>query len=385
MDDRARVGRQLLQALTQKYAGDPAKAWAAYDAGEGNVDKALADAAITGNPSNWMSELAKYQSPTNHQQTVDYVNKNVSALESGGGMPSRPTLQDYHDAARAQVTQIYGANPPMGVLKQTLDAATKRFEDTSKALTAQGDNAVLQAQQWIISNNGDFTKLPSDMRTAVTTYSPGKMDDLMKFAKAISRGDNETNMGAYNFAVDHPEQLAQMSPAEFLQFQKTNFSSSDQEKIEKMRANELNGQTDDSSGALNNKAFTAVVNNRLQSIGIPLPTGAKDVDNAQRVGTIKKYLADGIYSQQQQLGRKMVPKEISDYVDGVMSKDVNFQNTFLGFNTGASSQKMLTMTVNDIPTDSLNAIRQGLAARGQPNPSNDTILRSYWTWKNAKR
>ena len=81
-----RVGQQLLSALSSKYKGDNAKTWAAYNAGEGNLDKALADAAKNG--GSWMDALAKYQSPENHAQTVAYVGKNMAALGGWGGAQS---------------------------------------------------------------------------------------------------------------------------------------------------------------------------------------------------------------------------------------------------------------------------------------------------------
>jgi len=379
--ERARVGADYMKALVQNYGGDPAKAWAAYNAGPGNVDKAIADAKNAGTPDAWMDALAKYQSPANHQQTVDYVNKNLQAFNTGGGSPPRPTLQDVHDGIRAKL----GPNAQPEVLKMALEAGSKQWEDMNKALTAQGDSVVGQAQQWLISNNGDFTKLPTSLRTAVTQYAPGKMDDLMKFAKAVSKGDNETNMAAFNAAITYPEELAKMTDAQFLQFQKTNFSAIDQEKVARLRANEVNGDTDTSAGGMNSKAFNTTVNNRLTSIGINPTPDRKDMASQQRVGTIKKYLADSIYGQQQQLGRKMTPQEMSDHVDQVFAKDIAFRTSYLG---GAFSrtenQNMLSMKVGDIPKDTRSAIASAFSARGVANPTDDQILRAYWTKKNAK-
>lgn len=69
-EERARVGRDYLAALVQQY-GDPAKAWAAYNAGPGAVDKALQQGG------RWLQALPK--------ETQAYVAKNMSALGSTGG------------------------------------------------------------------------------------------------------------------------------------------------------------------------------------------------------------------------------------------------------------------------------------------------------------
>lgn len=64
--ERTRVGQDYLKAMVQRY-GDPAKAWAAYNAGPGRVDQAI---KIAG--QNWMSVLPA--------ETRAYVKRNVSQL-----------------------------------------------------------------------------------------------------------------------------------------------------------------------------------------------------------------------------------------------------------------------------------------------------------------
>jgi uncharacterized protein YdbL (DUF1318 family) len=79
LGERARVGRDYLTALVQNYGGDVRKALAAYNAGPGNLDKALTAAQSKGDP-NWMSYLPK------PQETVPYVDKIVGQLRGSGGV-----------------------------------------------------------------------------------------------------------------------------------------------------------------------------------------------------------------------------------------------------------------------------------------------------------
>ncbi|GLT02202.1 hypothetical protein GCM10007897_36070 [Sphingobium jiangsuense] len=71
MEEKARVGADYLRAMMQRYGGDPAKAWAAYNAGPGRVDAALAQGG------DWLSRLPA--------ETRAYVNKNMVQLRNQSG------------------------------------------------------------------------------------------------------------------------------------------------------------------------------------------------------------------------------------------------------------------------------------------------------------
>ena len=73
--EKNRVGREYLAAMVEKY-GDPRKAWAAYNAGPGRVDR-----AIQQNGDNWLAALPA--------ETRNYVAKNAAQL-GGGQQQGRP-------------------------------------------------------------------------------------------------------------------------------------------------------------------------------------------------------------------------------------------------------------------------------------------------------
>lgn len=76
--ERARVGRDYLSAMMQRY-GDPAKAWAAYNAGPGAVDRVVA-----ANGPRWLSGLP--------DETRKYVARNMSQLQQSGPTGSSVTV-----------------------------------------------------------------------------------------------------------------------------------------------------------------------------------------------------------------------------------------------------------------------------------------------------
>lgn len=70
-DELARVGRDYLAAMMKRY-GNPALAWAAYNAGPGRVDQALQRGG-----DNWFGLLPA--------ETRAYVQRNMGALQRSGG------------------------------------------------------------------------------------------------------------------------------------------------------------------------------------------------------------------------------------------------------------------------------------------------------------
>jgi len=73
-EESNRVGRGYLVAMKDRYGGDMAKAWAAYNWGPGNLDR-----AIQANGENWMQAAP--------QETRAYVEKNMAALGDQGQPP----------------------------------------------------------------------------------------------------------------------------------------------------------------------------------------------------------------------------------------------------------------------------------------------------------
>lgn len=65
-----RVGNDYLAAMMERYGNDPAKAWAAYNWGPGNLDKAMAE-----HGANWLAHAPA--------ETRNYVARNMAQLNGG--------------------------------------------------------------------------------------------------------------------------------------------------------------------------------------------------------------------------------------------------------------------------------------------------------------
>lgn len=360
-DERARVGRDYLAAMVQHYGGAD-KGWAAYNAGPGALDTAMDKAKADGKPETWLNYMPK--------ETQNYVSKNMQALQSGGGAQDMPTKLQFVNQAIAKL----GDDPRPTVVNLTREQAEKQYDLIQTSNKEAGEKDLGNAQKALIQNGGNFAQLPPSVMSGLVAHDPENYKKAQDFADSISKNKQQTNMDAYSAAFSHPDELAKMSDPVFNQFLKTNFSQPDQEKVVKLRANELHGTTDDSSTALNSKAVNGVLEERLKSIGLGnILTAKKDSAESSQFGGIQKFVNDDLYDQQKQLGRKMTPQEIEQRVDGIFTKQIITPGILYGTN----SKPVMATTISDVPSATVDRIKIFLATKGNTNPNDNDVLNLY--------
>lgn len=129
--DDARVGREYLGKMLDTYK-DPAKAWAAYNAGPGRLDAAMDKAKADGKPAAWLSYM-----PT---ETRKYVTKNMSLLNQGNGAAPVPSTDGLPQGARVLSRGASKGSTGAGGTDAVLD------DDTTNMMADQylaGDPSVL--------------------------------------------------------------------------------------------------------------------------------------------------------------------------------------------------------------------------------------------------
>ena len=166
-----RVGREKLAVLLKRYGGDTAKTWAAYNWGEGNVDK-----VIKAHGANWLAHAPK--------ETKDYVAQNLRML---GGGASKPAKFDTLAALQALESDPALARNPkaMQAARQQLEHKARLYDARTKEQADQVFSGVLQG---LIQNGGDFNALPAGQKMALAQADPAKYDDAMRFADGLSKG-----------------------------------------------------------------------------------------------------------------------------------------------------------------------------------------------------
>ena len=133
----------------------------------------------------------------------------MQALASGGGFAPRPTELDFVNAA---IGALPPGSPP-AVVETTRRHAQEQFGVITKSMDRAADAAVLNVQRWIAANPGALTidKVPPQMVDAVRQLAPAKLDDLMRYARAVNNPDVSTNLTVYNRLAANPELLRRLA------------------------------------------------------------------------------------------------------------------------------------------------------------------------------
>lgn len=360
-EERTRVGQDYMIAMVKQYSGDLEKAWAAYNWGPGKVD-----AAVKEHGNNWLQHAPA--------ETQAYVQKNVAAYAAGGGAGTKPTLLEVHDRVRESVKERFGPNPPPAVLKQALDASTQQFNDLNAAIKSKEEADTTEAMRMLEQNGGRFSDLPYSVRSRIP---PDKVDQVLNFGKRVAAGDDITNPAVYQRLTNTPY-LKNLTDDQFYQL-KRELSQNDFQHFATQRS-AAQGKNVDKIGEINTQAMNSVLANRLQTLGID-PTPKDGSPEAQRVGAIKKFATDSMLSYQKTVGKQLTDAEVEKHIDGLFAKSVNFRTSFLGFDTGSTQQRLMSMKPGDIPSATRDALLNDFKAQGISDPTDADLLGAYFRLK----
>lgn len=372
-----RVGQQKLAVLVKMYDGDIAKAAAAYNWGEGNVDKAVKAAQQNaGKGEQVPADAWLANAPAETRNYVTSVLKQMNTPD--GGAPQRPTLESLHQAARERLGP--GASPL--AVKTAVDQISQQYEDQNKAIAQRKEETISQAMQQLAQNGGRFSELSAGMRANLTRYAPDKLDDVMNFGQRIAKGDDTTDDRLYLRLSSNPQAMANMSDAQFYQL-RGGLSQSDFQHFSKQRSDILSGKTGNGAGDLNEPAINRVFNQRLQTLGIPINPDKRDAAAEQRAGAMRSFIDKQVAAAQQAVGRKLNDVETQKVIDETFAQNVAFRSTWLGLGGGGSGP-LLNATIDTIPSDVKDKITKAFAAKGNTKPTDGQILGVYFEGMSAQ-
>lgn len=336
-------GRDYLRAMVKRYDGDPAKAWAAYNAGPGALDEALMRAKASPPPgAPWLTFMPN--------ETQAYVTKNMKMLQEGFGAPAAPTLAD----VQAEVAKRMGPNADPLAVKAAMHQATQQWEVARKAIAERNEALVADAQRLLLANGGRFQDLPSSVRSALP---PGKIDDLMTFGSKIAKGENvATDWGLYHRLSTDPELLTRtnlgalrdrLAPGEFKQLIG--------------QQNELNNSPEKHTHLLNAKG---VIDQLMRENGIDPSPKDNDKKGAEKVGQLMAAYQSRINLRESQLGKKLGDKELREEA-AALFKPVKVAG-FLGFSSETPAGLVKPDDAVRVPDTDRKQIEAALRRAGRP-------------------
>jgi soluble lytic murein transglycosylase len=361
------LGRAYFEDQLRTFKGNLPMAMAAYNAGPGAVQKAMAKAADSGDKASWLTKLP--------DETQKYVAWCMDKYRAGGANIAKPTESEFIDRAVAKL----GPNPRPELAKSLRDAAEHEFSLMAKSEKQTAERATSDALQSLIKVGGDFNAVPPAVKQNLARFAPDKFDDVMQAGRRMSREDTQTDNELFMGMMEHPERLAQLQPSEFLLL-KNRLSDTDFKAFEKMRAEQLNGKEDLSELTINGKAFRETFDNRMTLIGMPKPKPA-DKEGNERYATAWKFAHDFILDQQKATGARMMPADITKAIDGLFIKNVEFRRIGLFGGESVDPQRMMTMKFSDLTKEGKQIAADLLAQQGNRKPTNDEILRAYWKYR----
>ena len=361
-----RVGREYLSALVKQY-GNVGQVLGAYNAGPGAMDEAIKKAKAEGRPESWAAYLPA--------ETQAYVRNGLAKYGAGGGAPAMPTEFEFVEAAIAKL----GPSPSPEATKMARTAAEHQYGVITKSIKAQEDNAVAEGMRWLESNGGRFSELPPALKAAIP---PKEYDNLRGYSQKVAKGDDVTSPALYQKLAADTAYLKGMSDDAFYRL-RTELSESDFKHFANERAKLISGKGGDSAQDLNTSAINMVLNDRLRSMGED-PTPKDSTPEAAKLGEMRKFIRESILNAQATTGKKMTDLDVEKHIDGLFAKSVGFQTTFLGINSGRTSQMLMGMKPGDIPSDVRDRIKLDFRNNGIENPTDAQLLGVYWRLKNKR-
>jgi hypothetical protein len=370
-EDDARVGRDYLAALMNKYGNDPAKAWAAYNWGPGNLDNHL---KANG------GRLVVDKLP---QETQAYVRGNLAALGGSGGVQQQPRE---HDMAKllARVDQL---NLPFDEEQAVRAELARRVALDESLLERQRKAAEDQAFEVAQGLGKGFTSIDQLPPSVVRQLDPRQREFFRNMAERNLNADRGTDWSAYSTYSDeyasNPAQFLRRSPAEL----RGKLSDSEFEEVMGWRRSALQagGRSGGDDKQVTHERIRSVTNPLLLAAGIAKPAGTRVSPEAaqayaQRVGKFRSAVAADIAIWQKANPGKLPDDDtIAAIADRQLLKvyEQGRERRELGYAFEVEGGAAVVGRSYNIPNAARSAIISQYRARFGREPSNAEINRIY--------
>ena len=312
----------------------------------------------------------------------------IQAVLKAGAM--QDTVLSYSDslmdskkgesAQFAQIRKDFEAGKISGAEREQIESRISHLNSRAREADNQNTaNVVGQAQDFFIKNPGmTMTDLPPTIYAALERK--GQLAALDGFSR---REANHTDLATLQTVQSHfgdgsENDITKMNDADFLSMH-GKLSDKDWKYWNSQRDNSKKGivssRTD--PGSVAEGVFNGALKSRLVQVGID-PSRMKNPEDKARLGGLQQFAKEWVIQDQTAAGHKFNDDQIGKSLDRLMSTNVEFRTSFMGFDTGNGSKQLVKMDYGSLPKDAKEGIRNALIKRGNANPTNQDVLNYYW-------
>lgn len=352
------LGKVYFDQMLTRYRGDVQRAMAAYNAGPGRVDQALAKARETG--TDWRDHLPN--------ETRAYIDNGMRAFGAGDGAPRKPSRADLLSQIDARTTDPDARRAAYNWVERRFAAADYDERESAERAFADGLRVVRET-------GGNLNAIPPELKAQI---KPEQFTTLQTYAKNMAEGQYTVTKPEAYYTAMNPATLRTMTVAQ-LEALRPDLSETDFNAVRKawedVRAPTPGGGPD----SLDVSTLDDIVDTRLQYMGVNTRPGKNDTKEIARLGAIRQFVHRYVLDQQRQQGKKFTEyREIETVVNQLFTRSQTFRNEFLGMTVSTETQNVLTAKVGDIPSETKSRITAELERQLRRKPTDAELLQAYF-------
>ena len=350
MDRIAAVGTAYQDRLIERYRGDLAKVWGAYNAGFGTVD-----ALVKKYGDDWLSHAPK--------ETRKYVKGNLDhyakSTDQTAYLPDARQIE-------ALAKQMY---PDNELAQNAMITKAGRNVANARAADRQADEQTMMTlYQHLSANDGDIGSIPDDMLPS----DPKQLKRLYTYSRDIQSRKYATQSDLDVLAeLSSDDTLASFSQSELME-KCAKLTRSDANRFTNRWARLRGGGTVDSRYGMTRPA-KAWFDAQIRDIGYK--------NNSKEKADLRDLVNEAIMEESVRTKRALSADEQKATINRVLTGTVHYESSALGgLFSRDYSRKIYQIEIDDVPEDIQKTIAKELDIRGIPD-TEQNILRTYQLMK----
>lgn len=379
---RSAIQDAYLSRLTKKY-DKPEDIFAAYNAGEGNVDEAHKkyDQYVK------LVGLAKSDKTLQPVPPAGYVPGQSGPISWMDFLPKPSETKPYVEgimrsfAARPDFVKPSGAEVESAMRERFPNrpdlaaSASKIIEHRASLVEAQRKDEIEKTKESLYKFMAQGQTIDQISPSMLNSLPPRERQEVEStFTEYLAKRKRDSDTGFLSQINNDPNYVARLSNSVWNGKARVLLSEYDWQRFDKQRSSLMGGNVEQSA-VLDTGTVKRVLDARLRMLDIDPTPKEHDTKGQQIVNSARAVVDQSILARQAQIGRKMTEPETIQHVNDLfMQRDV-VKGAF-GF---LPNREVYSMASNysDIPTKDVESITLEFQSRGVRNPTKTQILTVY--------